>query len=236
MTSKTFEYLRYTGQDTQSGLIARDAALNAVGLCIANAQQLMNNAEALRDSPASAGLAVVALEELAKVDLILLTATIPPDGTEQWKRFWIAFSDHKPKLRTAVSIHMDDVPAAIMASAGFDPNHFTTTLNRIKQAAFYVDRIDHTFLGPGQTFQQQEGETVLNMARRQVDDAIQHMAIYAHIYDDLAKHGHGAKTSEDLWNAQIAIARERNSPLMIESLTRKLETASSVERSRNLFG
>ena len=68
---------------------------------------------------------------------------------------------------------------------------------------------------------------MLNMARRQVDDAIQHMAIYAHIYDDLAKHGRGAKTSEDLWNARIAIARERNSPLMIESLTRKL---SRVQR------
>jgi hypothetical protein len=63
-----------------------------------------------------------------------------------------------------------------MASAGFDPNHFAATLNRIKQAALYVDRIDHNFLGPGQTFRQQEGETVLNMARRQVGDAIQHMA------------------------------------------------------------
>jgi AbiV family abortive infection protein len=236
---RQIEYIRFTGTFTRRGPIARHDALYASGLCVANGRLLIEAAEKLQSAAAAVGLAVTSLEEIAKADLLLLTATIDRDDSPQWRRFWNSFTSHRPKLESAVGGFVGQFGAILSdATRQFEASAFARTLDKIKQASWYVDRVNGQFFGPGQTFGPHSADLVITEARRQATDAIKNLGIHPLFYDDLAQFAKGITTVRELWLAQVEIAKYRRSSRAgaFEDLVRqKLKLAAPEILNGNVY-
>jgi AbiV family abortive infection protein len=92
-------------------------------------------------------LAVLALEDLAKVPLLYSMAFIGPDAS-RWKKYWGDFTQHKIKQERMTQY------GGLLASAGNSPYGVPITpamvscLDTLKQSGFYVDCVDGQFVSP----------------------------------------------------------------------------------------
>src|SRR4249919_1046038 len=89
-------FIRMIEDPLGAGVIDRAEALRGIAKSIGNARRLTVDAESLltRSAPSAAGLAAIALEELSKIELLYLTATITDGDSKQWQAFWRAWRAH----------------------------------------------------------------------------------------------------------------------------------------------
>jgi AbiV family abortive infection protein len=118
--------------------------------CYSNAASLLEDSRLLATHGSTAralSLAVLALEDLAKVPLLYGMAFIGPDAA-RWKKYWGDFAQHKIKQERMTQY------GGLLASAGNPPYSVPITpamlscLDTLKQSGFYVDCVDGQFISP----------------------------------------------------------------------------------------
>jgi AbiV family abortive infection protein len=202
--------LKSTEDPRRAGPITREEALDAIAKCNLNAQHLTKDAEALAaaDARAAAGLAAIALEELGKVELLYLTATIDDPTSPQWAKFWDAWKAHGFKAGSAALMFLADrAKRGRLSHPAPEPRDLARTFTQLKERAWYVDIFAGGALLPYQMLAPEHVAWIVTEARRQADDAATVPAGFdAWSYDQLATHARGATTERELMHAQIAIA------------------------------
>jgi len=120
-------------------------------LCYWNAKELFEDAELLNKSGSYArafSLAILSLEELAKVPILAETLFYRKDDTEKWEKFWESFKSHSDKQL------MWSTYGTFLKKIGIDhygdrySSDLQPLLDKFKQLGFYVDFFKGQFIKP----------------------------------------------------------------------------------------
>jgi AbiV family abortive infection protein len=230
-----FDYLARTGAPRRYGPVSRDQALSGIDRCIRNALRLTADAERLvaAAAPSSAGLAVVALEELSKVELLYMTATIISHNSPLWPQFWRAWVAHDYKAGGAALMLLNKFQA--QQRRRIEPREISDTFTQLKECSWYVDFFDQGFLMPNETMTLEHATWIVREARRQVDDAAKGPEYDAWVYDTLHQHARDVTTQRELIEAQARVASTMGDAEEAARVRSKLEILSPEYLDGSVF-
>lgn len=226
-------------QPRRAGPITKDESISGILRCIRSAERLVHDAELLlqQQAPAAAGLAVIALEELSKVELLYLTATIDDaSAAEQWPLFWNAWTAHTYKAGGAALMFLNKYRHLPASAIPVSPRDLARSFNRLKECSWYVDYFQEGPLAPGEMLGAEHAGWVVSEARRQVDDEASRNGDYhAWVYDTLRTHARGARTQRQLIEGQRAAALALGDQATADGITRRLAECSDEYLSGSIF-
>lgn len=155
--------------------LSDDQVALGMHLCFCNAKELLEDAELLKKNRKYArafSLAVLSLEELAKVPMLANTLLYPKNAQAKWKSFWTSFTSH-PDKQLIWSIYGESLKKAGIATYGDKyPPGLQPLLEKFKQLSFYVNFFDNEFVKPND-FAKDNLEWIkwiFEITRKRIDD------------------------------------------------------------------
>ena len=163
------------------GPLSKPKTAEAIGLCLKNSDELIQDARLLfthgRYARAFA-LAIVSLEEVGKIPMLTRALSFHAMETHQWKHFWKRFRSHVEKRQLTAglySISTGSGSAHLILVRWMKERHWEKETEALKQMAFYVDASSRTHVTcPSKLFPKYVASDAINLAstRRSLIGAI----------------------------------------------------------------
>ena len=137
----------------QNKPITKEQVAVLIHFCFCNAQDLYEEAELLKKNKKFARgfyLCVSALEELAKIPIVLNALFLPPNDLKAWAGFWKRFNNHEVKQRAAKKYGQTFLKN--MDKSYKDQIPDSLPINNLKWASLYVDCLDGHPIRPNKIF------------------------------------------------------------------------------------
>lgn len=181
--------------------LSNDQVTLGMHLCFCNAKELLEDAEILKKNRKYAralSLAMLSLEELAKVPMLANTLLYPKNAQRRWKNFWTSFTSH-PDKQLIWSIYGEFLKK--VGITGYEdkyPSSLVPLLEKFKQLGFYVNFFDNKFIKPDD-FAKDNPEWIkwiFEITRKRIDD-------FSHLHSSLDDSKRVIKLGKDIIRAFI---------------------------------